>query len=509
MSEKKENAQNTKKSKGMKYTIGCLVLLIVLTSCVVLAAVGLYLVTEKNNSSFNASNPHEELEKYFVEAFKVFKEEVDLANYDENGLDVEELEDSISELNSKFKFWRSSDKDMSGKTLEVATDLSVDTSLLGSQMQIELSSDILVAYKDYDYDNLDYSNMDSDNLEEFFPDIKITGSFMSEDDTQEYSGDFDMIMTYEKLYFMLDNLSVDDEGLSEDFVEGQYYEMDIKEMLEEAFSQDTDPVDLLNLNFTPTELVDATSEMSQEDSEFLSEYGNEILDLVAQNLKSTNLFGKVEKVDPVRESNEVVCYAAPIDFEATLNSYESLLEDMQDLLEGTEYEEEMLLDLGSKSDVDDFRLQTQGLDVEITACADKKDDFVRGIGLDVSATGVSVKFDFLVVDYDSQKKIEVPSDALPLEDSSVNLDGIDSLDLMSLLGGGLYSSGLEDFSTNYDYDSDFGYDTDFDFGDDYSYDSSYYDALDELYNRYDSGELTLDEYLAEVEALSSEYGYDY
>lgn len=500
---------------------GCFVFIF----CIGFIALSVFAAIELSGQSYNAENPHEELELYIDDLVDTFADSIDFSDFDkdnpEDTIDVKEIENDLADVGDKLQFWRSSDNDISNTTLETALDFSVDLDLQGDDVKVDFRSNILVAYKDFDYENFDLQSTNAD-VAEFFPDIQITGSFDFESGNEDYQGDFDMIVTSEKLYLMLDNLQVPQELLGDsDFIlellEGEYLEVEISEYLQTIFS-DTSGLEDTSTNINILE--DIFNNVSAEDEAFLQESGNDFFEAIGQSFDDLSLFKEVTTTNPVREVEDTSCYKAEINYDGIFDSLVAIVDKTNAVIDDSSVSS----DFFSSTDLDEFRElqdETDMPEVIISACVDS-DDYIRGIGIDYE--GEEISFDFLVLDYDSKKEIIEPSDALNLDefeleyledlgfDLSVFDTGLLNLNLFDLDGLTNLPIPNDPFMT--DYDSDFNFDTsendsfDFDFDYDYDYYQNYSDELDQILNDYIEGSLSDEEYLNALEDLNQRYQFE-
>ena len=433
---------------------------------------------------------------------------LDFENFDGKDLktlvDLDSLVSSFEKnpLNSLINYAYSNE--FAGKTIEEVFDIVVDVkdSAYGS-FRFETKLDSFVTYsKDYNIEKLVDNKFDTykfiktikamsdEEIYNLIPDFETRIKFLVNSDIIDVSGDVNLVVLDKNLYFTLENLEGTGGYMPDEvkLFEGKTIYLNLEKFFDYFIDsiREADTNDLNNVDYN--KILEQDLDITEGELIILKEVGPKIEDIVRKELVNLTLFSNPKKVEPIRRESKSLCEQADINFNSILNTGKVMTQEMGKLIK--EYYGE-----GVYSDVffDDLIkiVNDSSLEAYVSIC--QLNGALSGFGfggyfVDKAVGTVDFQMDYLVSNFDSTYKIE------PREYD---------LDYTEYLNSTIESAGKEKTYDSTPYFETEEYKADSPYSN-IDYDK-YMELLDGISKRYSSGEITYDEYEAELDKLDSEY----
>lgn len=490
------------KKKGRKLLwlgLGCFVVLFCLGISSV-AAFFLFISDDSKislvNDNYKADNPQEELEMALSDSVKLYLEDLDFSNFDKNNppklFDVDAISAKSSEVNDKLRYLSNEDVDVSGKTLEVAFDMALD---MGDSGNLNLNSDIIVAYPEFDYSKYDvnegenpFANLTEEEIISSIPKFNIKGTFeLSEQTTGDISGDFDFTYANQAIYMSFSNLVMPEDmdsnsALGATLAEDKVFKIDLTDYMSELVSTlKSEEMSLYGTSFSTQNLLneysstfdDAFADLSDKDEAMIQRIGNPIRDVLVKTMEDFTIFGNTENIDPIRSNSDSTCDSSEVDFKGMIDQLEAAAVEISDIItndkdyDGSETPEEAKKSIEDSMDQLRDEVNNSDVSIKVNMCANDS-KHLSGAGLDLTFNSgsldgaypglsfgdsvVNLKVNYLVLSYDSDKEVTVPEFDVDLTDQ---LNQIDPSSLLNMGDYGLDNSTLDDYNfddSNYNFD---------------------------------------------------------
>ncbi len=511
-----ETKTKKKSKKFLWLGLGCFTILFLFA----ISSVAAFFLFISEDSSINilsddykADNPQEELEMAFSDSVKLYLEDLDFSNFDKDNppkiFDLDAISEKSSEISDNLRYFSSEDVDVSGKTLEVAFDMALD---MGDSGSLNLNSDILVDYPEFDYSKYEVSegenpfiDMSEAEILRSIPAINIKGSFnFSEPSTGEFNGNFDLTYTDEVVYISFDNLvmpeSTDsDSALGAALVEDKVFKVDLTEYMSELISTlKSEEMSVSGASFSTEDLLEeytnsldeTFADLSDEDEALIQRIGNPVKDVLIKTMEDFTIFGNTESFDPIRDDSDSTCDSSEVDFKGMIDQLETAAVEISDIVtndeayDGPETPEEARQSIEESMDQLRDEIDNSQIAVSVNMCVN--DSKLSGAGVDLvfnsgSLDGaypglsfgdslINLKFNYLILSNDSDKEVVAPEFDVDLTEQ---LNQIDPYSFLDMGDYGLDDNSTDDFNwEDYMDDSDYNFD---EYMEDYNWEDYYED----------------------------------
>lgn len=414
-----------------------------------------------------------------------------------------------------------------------------------STNKIMLKGDLYSKYpadfdvKKYGYSSLSnisdlYANLSVEDLMNSFESLYLDAEFDIDTKENKLAGKMELTMMGFDTYVKFSNLSGDvtDELKS---IENQVVRVDLTKHMENLFSAmlktiATNPSMNVYSAFDPASIdqmldmmeaqIKASGETLPADQvATMKRLGNPIKNAIVKAIQGLDLFVNEKEATAIREAVGVTCTSGDLNIAGMIEQGKNAAVEIVDILKSDEsFRNNPEIPSGSELNAG-FSMYSEMImeslpTVTVRLCNDGART-LRGFGIDFISTadGMSVKFDLLTASLDSNKEITKPNadmDVTPQVDAAFEQIDFDMLFNMPITGGYGYGTmmlpeGFEGTELNMEDPSSLeGLPTDYLTELDPAM-NDYLKEMEEIANRYSNNEITMEEYLAQLEALSAKY----
>ncbi len=459
-----------------------LVSLIVFVICCILISIGLILVLTQTGeidlqTSYYAKNSVEELELYTKDSLADTLEAFDFSNFSKDNPQeiINPLKLNLNNFNtnhSKLEFFNlPEDKNLAGKTISFALDFDAEsagsTDYSDSEGKYIIMTDVSLTFpQDFNQELWDQftkhdlfnegiklPQVSSEQLKTIIPDIKVVGSLDVYSSTKTDFGDAYPYSPYSsgshvtdlkvklEFYFVkgvifikIKDLEVPEE-LKQDETVKKFILAEEKMIRIDMTSEYDKYIDMVigainrdnpSSRQSLSEFInDSFMRMTEEDEDFMRNYGNGIRDILVNSFQKMELFSNTTAVEPIRKNTDTVCNQADINFNSIIENTKSAIGEINELTGE---------DNQIRIRVEDFnqaqtKVQEGDVSTKLRLCRSNTQKYINGMGLEwvynidtgYATTKSDGNFDFLLISLDSNQKVTAPDYDVDLTDEVSNM----------------------------------------------------------------------------------------